>query len=77
MNFCKNFSKGTIKSIQEPIRVRTPNRTRFCGIVISVAATIKNPRLKTVMPLFSFSFPSGSQNPERKINVQQIHCCHI
>ena len=70
------FSINATNKIQEPIQVKTPNTTLFCGIAISVTKVTKAPPPNTISPLFKWCFPREKQKPDNKMKVQQILCCH-
>ena len=75
--FLHAFSVNVKIKIQDPIQVSTPNTTLFRGITIKVAIVTSNPPPKTIRPLLRCLFPKEKQNPDNKINVQQILCCQI
>ena len=60
-----------------PSSVSTPNTNRFSGIKIIVTAVTSSPAPNTSIPRLTGWRPSGRQNPERMMNVQQILCCQI
>ena len=71
------FRIGIIMSMQDPIKVRTPKTTLSSGSRRLVTSITSAPAPNTVSPLLRSLFEKGTQNPDRKIKVQQILCCHI
>jgi hypothetical protein len=61
------FDKGIMKSMADPVKVRTPKITREPGNIRSVITVMKKPAPNTHNPLFRWLFPICQQKPDSRI----------
>lgn len=68
---------GIVINTAEPKKVSIPNIIFDSDEKIEVTAVIRMPHMIRIYPLFICLELKLKQNPDIKINVKQMLCCHM